>query len=429
MIVAEPGITRQRFKSIMGGSAGNLVEWYDWFAYATFSIYFAPLFFPEGDLTAQLLNTAAIFAAGFLMRPIGAWVMGIYGDKHGRKAGLTLSVLLMAGGSLAIAFAPTYGQAGVVAPTILVIARMVQGLSVGGEYGSSATYLSEMAPAARRGFWSSFQYATLSGGQLLAILVALVLQAILSEAQMGDWGWRIPFVIGSILALCVYLLRRTMSETKSFTNIDQKREHSSLKLLWRDHKRSCILVAVMSGGGGLASYAFTTYMLKYLINTAGFEKQTATLIIAGVLIWSFCLQPIAGMLADRFGRKPLLLIAGVGVALVAVPIYTLVGQATSPIVALALILIPITLHGGYTANNAMVKAEMFPAHIRALGVAFPYAVGNTIFAGTLEYVALWFKSTGNETGFFWYVAICVGATVIAYLMLPETRDTSLIEED
>jgi MHS family alpha-ketoglutarate permease-like MFS transporter len=407
------GITAARLKSIIGGSAGNLVEWYDWFAYATFSIYFAPLFFPEGDLTAQLLNTAAIFAAGFLMRPIGAWIMGIYGDKHGRKAGLTLS----------------YAQAGMAAPAILVVARMVQGLSVGGEYGSSATYLSEMAPASRRGFWSSFQYATLSGGQLLAILVALLLQATMSEAQLGDWGWRIPFVIGSILALCVYLLRRTMTETKSFATIDQTHQHSSLKMLWRDHKRSCILVAVMSGGGGLASYAFTTYMLKYLINTAGFEKQTATLIIAGVLVWSFCLQPIAGMLADRFGRKPLLFVAGVGVALVAVPVYTLVGQATSPIVAWALILIPITLHGGYTANNAMVKAELFPAHIRALGVAFPYAVGNTIFAGTLEYVALWFKSAGNESGFFWYVTACVGATVIAYWMLPETREKGLIVED
>jgi len=336
---------------------------------------------------------------------------------------------MMAGGSLAIACAPTFAQAGVVAPVILVLARMVQGLSVGGEYGSSATYLSEMAPAAHRGFWSSFQYATLSGGQLLAILVALLLQAILSEAQLGDWGWRIPFVIGTILALCVYLLRRTMTETKSFATIDQTQKHSSLKQLWRDHKRSCILVMVMSGGGGLASYAFTTYMLKYLINTAGFEKQTATLIIAGVLIWSFCLQPIAGMLADRFGRKPLLLIAGVGVALVAVPVYSLVGTATSPLFAMALILIPITLHGGYTANNAMVKAELFPAHIRALGVAFPYAVGNTLFAGTLEYVALWFKSEGNETGFFWYVAICVGATVIAYLMLPETKTQSMITED
>jgi MFS transporter, MHS family, alpha-ketoglutarate permease len=419
----------KRLRSIVGGSAGNLVEWYDWFAYATFSIYFAPLFFPKGDLTAQLLNTAAIFAAGFLMRPIGAWVMGIYGDKHGRKAGLTLSVILMAAGSLLIAFAPTYAQVGVVAPVILVVARMIQGLSVGGEYGSSATYLSEMAPAANRGFWSSFQYATLSGGQLLAILTALVLQAVLSEAQLSDWGWRIPFVIGAILAVCVFLLRRTMAETRSFAGIDQKREHSSLGLLWRNHRRECILVAVMSGGGGLASYAFTTYMLKYLINSAGFEKQTATLIIAAALVWSFCLQPIAGMLADRFGRKPLLLIAGIGVSVVAVPVYTLIGQTSSPLIALGLILIPITLHGGYTANNAMVKAELFPAHIRALGVAFPYAVGNTLFAGTLEYVALWFKSAGNESGFFWYVSASVAATVVAYLMLPETKTASLIRED
>jgi MFS transporter, MHS family, alpha-ketoglutarate permease len=422
-------IDTKRLKSIVAGSAGNLVEWYDWFAYATFAIYFAPVFFPKGDATAQLLNTAAIFAAGFLMRPIGAWVMGIYGDKHGRKAGLTLSVSMMAAGSLMIAFAPTYAQVGVAAPVILVVARMIQGLSVGGEYGSSATYLSEMAPADRRGFWSSFQYATLSGGQLLAIITALILQALLSETQLGDWGWRIPFVIGAILAVLVFALRRTMTETKSFAGIDQSREQSSLRILWRDHRRSCILVAMMSGGGGLASYAFTTYMLKYLVNSAGFEKRTATLIIAAALVWSFVLQPIAGMLADRFGRKPLLFIAGIGVSLVAVPVYTMLGTTTSPYVALALILIPITLHGGYTANNAMVKAELFPAHVRALGVAFPYAVGNTLLAGTTEYVALWFKSNGNESAFFWYVAGMVGMTVIAYLMLPETKTAGLIEED
>jgi MFS transporter, MHS family, alpha-ketoglutarate permease len=422
-------IDTKRLKSIVAGSAGNLVEWYDWFAYATFSIYFAPLFFPKGDLTAQLLNTAAIFAAGFLMRPIGAWVMGIYGDKHGRKAGLTLSVSMMAAGSLMIAFAPTYATVGVAAPVLLVVARMIQGLSVGGEYGSSATYLSEMAPADRRGFWSSFQYATLSGGQLLAILTALVLQVTLSEAQLGDWGWRIPFVIGAILAVLVFLLRRTMAETKSFAGIDQMHEHSSLRILWRDHRKSCILVAMMSGGGGLASYAFTTYMLKYLINSAGFDKGTATLIIAAALVWSMCLQPVAGMLADRFGRKPMLLVSGVGVALVAVPAFTVLGAATSPWVALGIILIPITLHGGYTATNAMVKAELFPAHVRALGVAFPYAVGNTLLAGTLEYVALWFKSSGNESGFFWYVAAMVGMTVVAYLMLPETKTAGLIRED
>ncbi len=421
-------IDRQRLKSIVAGSAGNLVEWYDWFAYATFAIYFAPVFFPKGDATAQLLNTAAIFAAGFLMRPIGAWVMGIYGDKHGRKAGLTLSVIMMAAGSLTIAFAPTYAQVGVVAPIILVVARMVQGLSVGGEYGSSATYLSEMAPADRRGFWSSFQYATLSGGQLLAIVTALILQALLSEAQLGDWGWRIPFVIGAILAVMVFLLRRTMTETRSFAAIDQSRDHSSLRILWRDHRRSCILVVIMSGGGGLASYAFTTYMLKYLINSAGFDKGTATLIIAAALLWSMCLQPLAGMLADRFGRKPLLYVSGVGVALVAVPVFTLLATTSSPYVALALVLVPITLHGGYTATNAMVKAELFPAHVRALGVAFPYAVGNTLFAGTTEYVALSFKSAGNESGFFWYVAVLVAMTVVAYAMLPETKTAGLIRE-
>jgi MFS transporter, MHS family, alpha-ketoglutarate permease len=422
-------IEGKRWRSIVAGSAGNLVEWYDWFAYATFSLYFAPLFFPKGDATAQLLNTAAIFAAGFLMRPIGAWAMGVYGDRHGRKAGLTLSVIMMAAGSLMIAFAPTYATAGYAAPAILVIARMIQGLSVGGEYGSSATYLSEMAPAKNRGFWSSFQYATLSGGQLLAILTALVLQATLSEAQLSAWGWRVPFVIGAVLAVMVFLLRRTMTETKSFATIDQTREHSSLGVLWRDHRKACILVAMMSGGGGLASYAFTTYMLKYLVNTAGFSKDTATWIIAVALVWSFILQPIAGMLADRFGRKPLLYTAGIGVTLAAVPVYTLLGTTTSPWVALALVLIPITLHGGYTANNAMVKAELFPAHVRALGVAFPYAVGNTLLAGTLEYVALWFKSSGMEPLFFWYVAAMVAMTVVAYWFLPETKSASLIKED
>jgi MFS transporter, MHS family, alpha-ketoglutarate permease len=422
-------IDGKRLKSIVAGSAGNLVEWYDWFAYATFSIVFAPLFFPDGDQTAQWLNTAAIFAAGFLMRPIGAWAMGIYGDRHGRKAGLTLSVTMMAAGSLAIACAPTYAQAGVFAPILLVVARMIQGLSVGGEYGSSATYLSEMAPAGRRGFWSSFQYATLSGGQLLAILTAIILQSLLSAAQLSAWGWRIPFVIGALLALTVYLLRRSMAETASFDRIDQQHQRSSLTILWRDHRRACILVAIMSAGGGLASYAFTTYMLKYLINTAGFEKQTATLIIAAALVWSFLLQPIAGALADRFGRKPLLYVAGIGVTLAAVPVYTLIGQTNSPWVALGLILIPITLHGGYTANNAMVKAELFPAHIRALGVAFPYALGNTLFAGTVEFVALWFKRAGHESAFFWYVSACVASTVVAYWFLPETRTAGLITPD
>jgi MFS transporter, MHS family, alpha-ketoglutarate permease len=422
-------ITAQRLKSIIGGSAGNLVEWYDWFAYATFSIYFAPVFFPKGDLTAQLLGTTGIFAAGFVMRPIGAWVMGIYADRQGRKSGLALSVGLMFAGSILIACAPTPASVGVFAPVILLIARLLQGLSVGGEYGASATYLSEMAPKSSRGFWSSFQYATLSGGQLIAIAVALILQAMLSEAELSTWGWRIPFLIGALLALAVYVLRRRLAETPSFADMKADRPKSSVRHLWANHHREFILVAMMSAGGGLTSYTFTTYMQKFLINTAGFAKPTATLVIAGVLVWSFLIQPICGLAADRFGRRPLLLMTGWGVMLVAVPVFSLLEHVSSPWMALGLILIPITLHGGYTANNALVKAELFPVHIRALGVALPYAVGNTLFAGTGEYVALWFKQAGVESGFYWYFTAVVAMELIAFLLLPETKVTSLIAED
>ena len=420
-------IDRERLRSIVGGSAGNLVEWYDWYAFATFSIYFAPVFFPRGDITAQLLNTSAIFFAGFAMRPLGAWLMGIYGDRRGRKAGLTLSVAMMAAGSLTIACAPTYASAGLLAPAILFVARIVQGLSIGGEYGSSATYLSEMAPDRNRGFWSSFQYATLSGGQLIAIGVALALQHWLSDGQLTAWGWRVPFVIGAALAVGVYALRRNLAETAAFGAIDRTKP-SSLRTLWRDHRRSAILVAVISGGGGLASYAFTTYMLKFLVNTAHFAKSTATLVLGGVLVWSFVLQPIWGAVADRVGRKPALLTAGIGTTLCAVPVYTLLAHTTSAWAAFAILLVPITLHGGYTATNGMVKAELFPPHIRALGVAFPYAVGNTLLAGTLEYVALWFKQAGIEQSYYWYVTAVLAVTTVAYLMLPETRGRDLVAD-
>ena len=423
------GLNRKRLVSIIGGSAGNLVEWYDWFAYATFAIYFAPVFFPKGDYTAQLINTSVIFALGFVMRPLGAWVMGIYADRHGRKAGLSLSVGLMCVGSLIIAVAPTHAQAGVIAPLSLVLARMIQGLSLGGEYGASATYLSEMAPHGRRGFWSSFQYATLCGGQLAAIAVALVLQALLSEEQLGAWGWRVAFVIGAILALAVYVLRRRLMETPSFESQSAHRPPSTARHLWKAHRRSFILVAMLSAGGGLASYAFTTYMLKFLVNTAGLEKDSATLVIAGGLLWLFVSQPLWGLAADRFGRKPVLVLSAAAVMLSAIPVFSTMEHVTTPGLALLLLLIPLTFHGGYTANNALVKAELFPAHIRSLGVALPYSIGNTIFAGTVEIVALEFKDLGFESGFYWYVALIVAVELIAILMLPETRDTSLIQED
>jgi MFS transporter, MHS family, alpha-ketoglutarate permease len=193
-------ISSIRLKAIIGGSVGNLVEWYDWYTYAAFSIYFAPYFFPYSSPTAQLLNSAGIFAVGFFMRPVGGWLFGSIGDRKGRKTSMTLSVLLMSFGSLVIACTPGYHSIGMAAPLMLVLARMVQGLSLGGEYGSSATYLSEMAQSHRRGFYSSFQYVTLIGGQLIALGIQLILQQfVLTESQLLQWGWRIPFFIGAIL--------------------------------------------------------------------------------------------------------------------------------------------------------------------------------------------------------------------------------------
>jgi MHS family alpha-ketoglutarate permease-like MFS transporter len=204
-------------RSVIGGSMGNLVEWFDWYVYAAFSLYFANSFFPKGDLTAQLLNTSGIFALGFLMRPVGGWLLGMLADRYGRKRALTWSVTLMCFGSLMIACTPTYQTIGIAAPILLVIARMLQGLSVGGEFGAAATYLTEIAPPDRRGFWSSFQYVTLISGQLLALALLLLLQfVVLNEAQLNEWGWRIPFVVGAILAISVFWLRRGIDETPDF---------------------------------------------------------------------------------------------------------------------------------------------------------------------------------------------------------------------
>jgi MHS family alpha-ketoglutarate permease-like MFS transporter len=418
-----------RIKSIIGGSAGNLVEWHDWYAYSVLTIYFAPVFFPKEDATAQLLSAAAIFAVGFFMRPIGAWLMGIYSDRHGRKSGLALSVALMAGGSLLIAAAPTYARAGGVAPAVLVVARMLQGLSVGGEYGASATYLSEMATRQRRAFWASFQYFTLIGGQLLALGVVVVLQLTMSEAHLQAWGWRVAFAVGALLALAVYVLRTRIAETESFTRQSDDRPGSTAVSLWRNHPREFLIVAAISGGGSCAFYAYTTYMQKFLVNTSGFSRTAATEIMTAALILFMLIQPLWGLAADRFGRKPILYVFGFGGVLVSVPVFTAISTARSPQTALALVLVPLVLLGSYTAISGLIKAELFPPHIRTLGVALPYAVGNMLFGGTAEYAALWFKQAGAESGFYWYLTAIIGMAAVGFVLLPETKRTSLIEED
>jgi MHS family alpha-ketoglutarate permease-like MFS transporter len=424
---------RHRLRNILGGSAGNLVEWYDWYTYSAFTLYFAPIFFPSGDRTLQLLNTAAVFAVGFVMRPIGAWVMGIYADRLGRKAGLTLSVTLMCTGSLMIACTPGYASIGVLAPAVLVVARMLQGLSVGGEYGASATYLSEMAGRERRGFYSSFQYVTLISGQLVALAVLLVLQSTMADADLKAWGWRIPFVIGAGLAVLVFYLRRRLAETASFANaqaqVEQGAPRSSGAALFRDHPREAFLVMALTAGGTLAFYAYTTYMQKFLVNTSGFSNAAATQITAAALFVFMLLQPAFGALSDRVGRKPVMIGFGISGMALTYPIFRLLEGTTSPFAAFALVLAALVVVSGYTSINAVVKAELFPAHIRALGVALPYAIANTLFGGTAEYVALWLKLHEMERAFYWYVTAMIALSLIVYVRMRDTRRASLIVEE
>lgn len=418
-----------RVKAILGGSAGNLVEWYDWFAYTSTSLYFARHFFPGQDPVGQQLQTAAIFGAGFIARPLGAWLMGIYADRRGRRAALTLSVALMSVGSFAIAVLPVYAQIGVWAQLGLLLARLVQGLSLGGEYGASATYMSEMAGHERRGFWSSFQYTTLVAGQLTALLVLVILQHALSPAALEAWGWRIPFVIGGLLAIVVFWIRSGLEETKSYLKAEGQGERGGARVLMRDHPRETAAILALTAAGSLAFYAYTTYMQKFLVNTAGFAKDTATGVMAVVLILYMLVQPGIGWLSDHVGRKTTMAVGFGAGALLTFPVMSAIAVAETPLMAFGLIMLLVLCHSGYSAVNAAVKAELFPAHVRALGVALPYALANAIFGGTAEYLAGWLKKGGIESAFYAYVALVMAVAAIVAARLRNTNKTSLILED
>lgn len=421
---------RQQWKKILVGSAGNMVEWFDWFVYASFATYFAGSFFPSGNPTAQLMNTAGIFAVGFFMRPVGGWLLGRVGDRKGRKAALTLTVTLMSASAILIAVAPTYAVAGYGGAAVLLIARLLQGLSVGGEYAASATYLTEASSPEKRGFASSFQYVSMTAGQIVGLGLQILLQRTMSDDALHSWGWRIPFIIGALGAAIIFYLRRNMLETDVYEESADSDatvggdDKGTLKALWA-HKREAFLVIALTMGGTVAYYTYTTYLTKYLSNSAGLSKQTATLVSFFALVVFACLQPLAGALSDRIGRRPLLITFAVGSTFLTVPIMTLLQHAGSFWPALGLSLLALVVVTGYTSINACVKAELFPTGIRALGVALPYAIANALFGGTAEYVALWFKNAGVESGFYWYVAGCAAVSLIVYLTMRETRDIDL----
>ncbi|CAJ4541896.1 citrate-proton symporter, (MFS_1) [Burkholderia pseudomallei] len=418
---------RRRVLAIVGASSGNLVEWFDFYIYSFCALYFAPAFFPSGNTTTQLLNTAGVFAAGFLMRPIGGWLFGRIADKHGRRAAMMISVLMMCGGSLVIAVLPTYAQIGALAPLLLLVARLFQGLSVGGEYGTSATYMSEVALQGRRGFFASFQYVTLIGGQLCALLVLVILQQTLSSDALKAWGWRIPFVVGAAAALISLYLRKSLDET-STSESRKAKDAGTIRGVWQ-HKGAFLTVVGFTAGGSLIFYTFTTYMQKYLVNTAGMHAKTASNVMTAALSVYMLMQPVFGALSDKIGRRMSMILFGTGAVIGTVPLMHALGGVTSPLAAFGLIVVALAIVSFYTSISGLIKAEMFPPEVRAMGVGLSYAVANAIFGGSAEYVALWFKSVGSESSFYWYVTVlCAISLLVSWRMRDPSREGYLRNE-
>ena len=421
--------TRRRVKAILVGSMGNLIEWFDVYAYAAFALYFAGSFFPTTDPVAQQLSAAAIFAVGFIARPFGGLLFGHVADRHGRRNALMASVLLMCFGSLLIAVTPTYATIGVGAPILLAVARILQGVSQGGEYGTSATYLAEISHPDRRGFYSGVWYMTLIGGQLCAILLLLILQKVfLTPEELRQWGWRIPFVIGAALAIYAMWMRKDMHESGHFQSASAVTKNRAGLRVVASHWKPMLLVVGISVGGVSAFYTYTTYMQKFLKLSVGLTDDETTMVVFVSLLVAIALQPLCGALSDKIGRKPLLVTFGLLGTLLTYPLMTTLQQTRSPMVATALICAAWVIVSGYTSITAIIKAELFPTNVRALGVGLPYALTASIFGGSVDSVALWFKNAGNESGFFWYATALIFVSLLFYVFMPDMKRHSRMEQ-
>ena len=420
-------VVRTRLKNIFGGSVGNLIEWYDFYVYNAFALYFAKQFSGSEDPTAQFLNIFGIYAIAFFVRPLGSIIIGNYADTKGRRAALTLSVMLMCAGSALIAVIPTFATIGYWAPALLLLARVIQSLSLGGEYAASATYLSEIAVSRHRGFYSSFQYVTLIGGQVLAAFVLLVMQQVLTSAQLESWGWRIPFLIGASCAVYGLYLRRNLAETEAFKQASKAPRRNPLREVF-DHPRELLLVFGLTAGGTAAFYTFSTYMPTFLANTVKLPREQANLLSFITLFCFAAFQPLMGGLSDRIGRKPVLLWFGIMGTLCTYLIMTSMAATRDFTSILLLLLAALAIVSGYTSINAVVKAELFPAGVRALGVGLPYSLAASIFGGTAPYVALWIKGQGHESWFFIYISGLVFCSLLVYATMRDTKRTSRIED-
>lgn len=420
-----PGIRRAVLNTVRG-SLGNLVEWYDVYVYTVFASYLSSSFFAEGEPNAGIY-TMAIFAVTFVMRPIGSWFFGRYADRHGRRPALVLSISIMAGASLLIAITPTAGTIGSGAVVMLVLCRLLQGFATGGEYGTSATYMSEAAAPGLRGFFSSFQYVTLVSGHVLAQLTLLVQQALLTDEQIADWGWRVAFLIGALGAVVVFWLRRSMDE--SLPETGEERRAGSMTELLTAYPTQLLLCFLVTLGGTVAFYTYSVSGPLIIKSTYAEEGMTGTWINLAALVVLMLIQPLGGLLSDRVGRKTLLVAFGVGGVLWTYTFITVLPTVTTPMASFLMLVGTYVILTGYTSINAVVKAELFPAHVRALGVGVGYAVANSVFGGTSPLIYEAAVSRDAINLFAIYVTAAIGVSLLVYVFALRNRSLTYLDAE
>ncbi|EAP99487.1 probable dicarboxylic acid transport integral membrane protein kgtp (dicarboxylate [Janibacter sp. HTCC2649] len=421
--------TRRAVLNTLKGSSGNLVEWYDVYVYTVFSTYFEPEFF-GGDEPNAGIFTMAIFAVTFIMRPVGSWFFGRYADRRGRRPALVLSISMMAAASMVIALLPTHDRIGSLAIVLLVMCRLLQGFATGGEYGTSATYMSEAATAERRGFFSSFQYVTLIGGHALAQLMLLVLQVFLDDDQMSAFGWRIAFAVGGIAAVTVFWLRSTMDESMSASDLDSvDKQSGSLRALFTTHRKALITCFLITMGGTIAFYTYSVNAPSTIKATYKGEGLTASWINLTLLLFLMALQPIGGLISDRIGRKPMLVFFGIGGVIWTYFLITYLPQIHSPLGSWALVAVGYVILTGYTSINAIVKAELFPVRVRALGVGVGYALANSVFGGTAPVIYEAAKKSDHVTAFIVYVTLCIAASLLVYIFVLRNKSETELDRE
>ncbi|TFV61830.1 MFS transporter [Geodermatophilus sp. DF01-2] len=421
---------QSRSRTLVGVGAGNAMEWFDWNVYATFAAFFASQFFASGDAASDFLSALAVFAVGFLARPFGGFLFGWLADRRGRQLSMSISVGAAAVGSLVIGLTPTYATIGILAPIILVLARLAQGLAHGGELPAAQTYISEMAPRERRGLWSSLIYVSGTIGIVAATVLGAVLAAVLTEAQMSSFGWRIPFLLGGVFGLYALYMRTRMRETPTYTEAASTAVAGPVarRPLWReilDHPVLLLRVLGLTMGATVLYYVWAVAAPAFAISNRGIDPAGALWAGAAANLVFLIALPLWGALSDRVGRKPVLLTSAGLLAVLLVPLNAFIqGEAWRLFLAMSVALL---LLAAPASIGPAVYAEMFPTGIRAAGFGVPYSVAVALFGGTAPYLQAFFADRGASGVFTAYAITLAAISVLVVVFMPETRGRHLGE--